>query len=94
MSEYESRAAVVAPGHERRLLYQRTACRLFSFETYAGKRASRMQEVTMTAASAVCPGRSTGLSAIGGGTRCSLAAGTLSTARIAMLTGVTEVHHG
>jgi hypothetical protein len=48
----------------------------------------------MTAASAGCPGRSTGLSAIGGGTRYSLAAGTLSTARIAMLTGVTGVHHG
>jgi len=37
---------------------------------------------------------SSGLSAIGGVVAVSLAAGTLSTARIVMLTGVTEVHHG
>ena len=81
----------------------------------------------MTAARAVCPGRSTspgsggsqrnpmvsraratgrvalkvtwavvagGLSAIAGVRAVSLAAGTLSAARIVMLTGVTEVHHG
>ena len=35
-----------------------------------------------------------GLSAIAGVRAVSLAAGTLSTARIVMLTGVTEVHHG
>jgi hypothetical protein len=34
------------------------------------------------------------LSAIGGVLAVSLAAGTLSTARVAMLTGVTGVHHG
>ena len=86
-----------------------------------------VQEVTMTAASAVSPGRSTspgsggsqrnpmvsrapasgrvalnviwavvatGLSAIAGVLAVSLAAGTLSMARIVTLTGVTEVHHG
>jgi hypothetical protein len=35
-----------------------------------------------------------GLSAIAGVRVVSLAAGTLSAARIVMLTGVTEVHHG
>jgi hypothetical protein len=35
-----------------------------------------------------------GLSAIAGVRAVSLAAGTLSAARIVMLTGVTEVHHG
>jgi len=80
----------------------------------------------MTAARAVCPGRSTsparadrsgtrwftrsrhwtsrteatwavvagGLSAIAGVRAVSLAAGMLPAARIVMLTGVTEVHHG
>jgi hypothetical protein len=36
----------------------------------------------------------TGLSAIAGVLAVSLAAGTLSMARIVTLTGVTEVHHG